>query len=39
MQEIKNLEIKILKGEYRKDEKQLNELLSDDFVEFGGKWN
>lgn len=37
MQEIKNLEIKILKGEYRKDEKQLNELLSDDFVEFGGK--
>lgn len=37
MQEIENLEIKILKGEYRKDKDKLNEILSDDFVEFGGK--
>ncbi len=37
MKEIENLEIKILKGEYRKDKNKLNELLSDDFVEFGGQ--
>lgn len=33
---IQNLEIEILKGNTRKNSKKLNELLSDDFIEFGG---
>lgn len=33
---IKELEIEILKGDIRKDPEKLNELLSEDFIEFGG---
>ena len=33
---IENLEIQILKGNFRKDSKKMKELLSDDFIEFGG---
>lgn len=36
MFDVVELEIEILKGDTRKNPEKLNELLSEDFIEFGG---
>lgn len=36
MSDVVKLEIEILKGSIRKDPEKLNELISEDFIEFGG---